>query len=147
MTFCEDSSASSRSPPRAPDPAFPPAALSNCRGLQSRRLRGAGSPDLLDLADDRLIDSAVAPEANPAPVITAHDAADDGMDGDFSATAVVGRLWAGGKASSHRRWQPAFASSYFLLVEDFLQFVKAVVRCLILILKSPVFELVFLLFS
>ena len=33
----------------------------------------------------------IAPEVTPAPVI-AHDAADDGMDGDFSAAAVVGEV-------------------------------------------------------
>ena len=49
--------------------------------------------DLLDLADDRLVDScADGTRSKPRSCDLAHDAADDGMDGDFSAAAVVGEV-------------------------------------------------------
>ena len=56
-------------------------------------LCGAGILDLLDLADDRLVDSCANGARSKASACDlAHDAANDGMDGDFSAAAVVGEV-------------------------------------------------------
>ena len=67
----------------------------SCRSPYKRTddLCGAGILDLLDLADDRLVDScADGARSKACACDLAHDAADDGMDGDFSAAAVVGEV-------------------------------------------------------
>ena len=49
--------------------------------------------DLLDLADDRLVYACTnRTRGKPRACDLAHDAADDGVDGDFSAAAVVGEV-------------------------------------------------------
>ncbi|MEX5285062.1 hypothetical protein QCO44_05325 [Selenomonas sputigena] len=49
--------------------------------------------DLLDLADDRLVYACTNRTRSKASTRDlAHDAADDGVDGDFSAAAVIGQV-------------------------------------------------------
>ena len=94
MTFCEIVPLRPARRRTCTRPRIPTDRL-NCRSPYNRAddLRGAGILDLLDLADDRLIDScANGTRSKPRACDLAHDAADDGMDGDFSAAAVVGEV-------------------------------------------------------
>ena len=78
-------------------------------------LRGAGIFDLLDLADDRLVYAcADCTRSKLRACDLAHDAADDGVNGDFSAAAVVGEVM--GKAEGF--FTEGFGK--FLLLFNFL---------------------------
>ena len=67
----------------------------SCRCTYNRfdDLYGAGILDLLDLVNDSLIDSCTDYTRSKSRTgDLAHDAADDGMDGDLSAVTVIGEV-------------------------------------------------------
>ena len=98
---------------------FKKPAAPTCRSYnRTDDLCRAGILDLLDLADDRLVYAcANGTRSKPRACDLAYDAADDGVDGDFPAAAVVGEVM--GEAEG---FFTEYASK-FLLFLDFL-FVK-----------------------
>ena len=128
MTFCEIVPLRPARRRTCTRPRIPTDRL-NCRSPYNRAddLRGAGILDLLDLADDGLIDSCTnGARSKPRACDLAHDAANDGMDGDFSAASVVGEVMGEAEGFFTEDGSQLLPRFYFLLVEDFLQFVKAV---------------------
>ncbi len=90
-------------------------------------LHGAGILDLLDLADDRLVYAyADGTRSKPRACDLAHDAADDGMDGDFSAAAVVGEVMGKAEGFFAEHLGKFLLLFNFLLVKDAPKLVKAV---------------------
>ena len=103
----------------------------SCRSPYNRAddLCGAGILDLLDLADDRLVDScANGARSKACACDLAHDAADDGVDGDFSAAAVVGEVVGEAEGFFTEGLGKFLLLFNFLLVKDTPKLVQSVVR-------------------
>ena len=84
--------------------------------------------DLLDLADNGLVYACANGARGKAGACDpAHDAADDGMDGDFPAAAVVGQVM--GKAEGFLAEGGKFLLFFdLLLIEDTSKFIQRVRR-------------------
>ncbi|MEX5285067.1 hypothetical protein QCO44_05350 [Selenomonas sputigena] len=88
--------------------------------------------DLLDLADNGLVYACANDSRSKAGTCNpAHDAADDGMDGDFPAAAVVGEVM--GKAEGFFT-----EGGKFLLFFDLL-FIEDVLYCMLSLPKNLLF--------
>ena len=92
-------------------------------------LCGAGILDLLDLADDRLVYAcADGTRSKACSRDLAHDAADDGVDGDFSAAAVVGEVVGEAEGFFAEGFGKFLLLFNFLLVKDTPKLVQSVAR-------------------
>ena len=103
----------------------------SCRSPYNRTddLCCAGILDLLDLADDRLVYSCTnRARSKPRACDLAHDAADDGMNGDFSAAAVVGEVMGEAEGFFAKDFGKFLLLFDLLLVKDALKLVQSVVR-------------------
>ena len=68
------------------------------------------------------------PETSLAPVDLAHDVADDGMDGDFSAAAVIGEVMSKAEGFFTEGFGQFLLLFDLLLVKDASKLVQSVVR-------------------
>ena len=106
-------------PPIAFAAAAPTIALTICAGIL----------DLLDLTDHSLIDACTDRTRRKAcSCDLAHDAADDGVDDDLSAAAVVGEVVREAEGFFTEGGGKLLLLLDLLLVEDFAEFVQCVLR-------------------
>ena len=103
----------------------------SCRSPYNRAddLCGAGSLDLLDFADYSLVDSCTDRTRSKASSCDlAHDAADDGVDGNLPAAAVVGEVMGEAEGFFAEGLGKLLLLFNLLLVKDASKLVQSVVR-------------------
>ena len=113
----------------APEPAFPPIALAAAAPTIALTICAVPGLDLLDFVDDRLVDTRVnGTRSKVSACDLAHDAADDGVDGDFSAATIVGEVVRETEGFFAEHLGKFLLLFDLLLVKDAPKLVQSVVR-------------------